>query len=787
MKNIIPFKLEVKRNGRTNLKFQNLITKNIRTKLLVLFLPVSLAAILIMGLVSFENAKNNMQDEIILKLQSIAELKEIKINEIYSSIKSDLSVLQHDYVIKPTIPILTLHKNNLTNEEVILSKMILDEQFSSFLSNKIVFKDIFLLDKFGDLVYTKLNAESSTSDLGHLSTVFENSKHTQYNSQLIKEDNQHVMYFGAPIFDLDEKFAGVIILKVDTNVILSRIQESTGLGETGEAMIGMKNGNQAVFLSPLKHDDPNTPLNREVNFSDKNAIPLQQAVQGISGSGFSVDYRGESVFAVWKYIPSLNWGLVVKIDSSEVMASINELQIFGIIITASFALIITFVTIVVSSKISKPILKLRDAMTQIEKGNYHVKIEPQGHDEIYDLMKSARKMVETMQQKQVLNDGIMEEISHQKDELDDFIKALNESSIVTITDKNGIIIYANDKASEITKYSKEELIGNSHNILKSGHHPDIFFKGMKQVISKGHVWHGDIKYKAKDGKYYWVRTTIVPFLGKDGNPEQFIRISTDITSQKFTEEKLQQALKEIGKTDKLKEEFSTMISHELKTPLTPIKGYCEILKEKDVLGALNAEQEEAIDEINRNATRLERLVADILDAQKLDMGKMSFNKRIFSLVDFMAEVGRDLSTFMKAKQIQFETHDFTNIKLESDPERIRQVIDNLAKNAIDFVPTNAGKIEIGSIQDDKNVVFYVKDNGIGISPESQQHLFKKFYQVDTSHTRKHGGTGLGLVICKGIVEELGGKIFVQSQPGKGTKFYFSIPKKEEKIEVRTQL
>lgn len=765
-----------------------LLTKSIRTKLLVFFLPISLAAILIMGFITFENAKNSTQNEILYKLQSIVDLKENKILQIFSEVNSDLRILQNDYVIKPTMPILTAHQNNPSNEEAALSKIILDEQFGSFLETKNKFKGIYLLDKNGRLIYQKTTENPNTVESSthkNFQLLFENSQTNISMSDISFEHDDYVMFFGAPIYGIDNNFVGIIILELDFKYIFELIQDTTGLGITGETLLGKLYGDEAVFISPIRHD-PNAAFNRKIQLSDDIALPIQQAVQGISGSGFSVDYVGEPILAVWKHIPSLNWGLVVKINSAEVMKPIYEMQSIGIIVTSTFAIVIIILTVIASSKISKPILKLRDAMTQIEKGNYHVKIEPSGNDEINDLMKSARKMVETMNQKQVLNDGIMAEISHQKDELDDLIKALNASSIVTITDANGVIAYANDKALEITKYSKDELIGQTHVLLDSGHHPKIFFKGMKQVISKGNVWHGDIKYKSKSGNYYWVRTTIVPFLGKDGKPNQFIRISTDITSQKFTEEKLHRTLKELGKEERLKEEFSTMISHELKTPLTPIKGYCEILKEKDVLGILNREQEEAVDEINRNAARLERLVGDILDAQKLDMGKMSFNKRDFTLYNFMDEVKKDLASFMNSKNIQFNVSNFANISLVSDPDRIRQVIDNLAKNAVDFVPKNNGKIKIGSIRDDNNVIFYIKDNGIGISLEDQKNLFKKFYQVDTSHTRKHGGTGLGLVICKGIIEELGGKIFVKSIKDVGTTFYFTIPQKVEKIQVKTQ-
>ena len=645
-----------------------------------------------------------------------------------------------------------------------------------------------MLDKTGTLVYQQRSLENFHSD-EHFATekiisVFENAKSGNYLSDVERENGEYAMCYGAPLYDLDDNFAGVIILEIDMNQIFSLIQDPTGLGQTGETLLGKRDGNQALFISPTRHDS-NAALQRTVPLSDR-IVPITDAVQGVDGSGFRIDYKGEPILAVWKHIPSLNWGLVVKMDSAEVLQPIIEVQSLGILVTASFAIIITLMTIIVSEKISKPIKKLRHAMTQIEQGNYNVKIQPTGNDEIYDLMRSARKMVETMHQKQVLNDGIMQEISSQKEELTDLIKALNESSIVAVTDKHGIITYVNDKFVEISKYSKEELIGKNHEILGSGYHPPIFFKGMWKVISEGKVWRSDIKYKAKDGSNYWVRTTIVPFIGKDGNPEQFIRISTDITSQKFTEEKLESALHQLGKADKLKEEFSTMVSHELKTPLTPIKGYCEILKEDGVIGKLTKDQHEAIDEIERNASRLERLVGDILDAQKLDMGKMTFNQRLFELDEFMTQLRKDLTPLMKDKQIQLEVKNTANITLQSDPGRLRQVIDNLAKNAVDFVPENSGRIEIGVKYEDKNLIFYVKDNGVGIPLESQKHLFKKFYQVDTSHTRKHGGTGLGLVICKGIVEGLGGKIWVKSQSGNGTEFCFSIPIKEKEIEVRSK-
>jgi len=162
-------------------------------------------------------------------------------------------------------------------------------------------------------------------------------------------------------------------------------------------------------------------------------------------------------------------------------------------------------------------------------------------------------------------------------------------------------------------------------------------------------------------------------------------------------------------------------------------------------------------------------------AQRLEVGQMNFDKQKFEVTKLMNEVYNDYSQVMKEKQIKFVNSTQENLSLWSDKNRVRQVIDNLIQNAKDFTPKNDGMIEIGAKSEDNKIIFYIKDNGIGIPKEVQPVMFKKFYQVDASHRRKHSGTGLGLVICKGIIEGLGGKIWFESEPGKSTIFYFSIP------------
>jgi signal transduction histidine kinase len=289
---------------------------------------------------------------------------------------------------------------------------------------------------------------------------------------------------------------------------------------------------------------------------------------------------------------------------------------------------------------------------------------------------------------------------------------------------------------------------------------------------------------------FWTLTTIMPFLDENGKPQKFIAIRKDITDRVKTEEKLRESLqenekknviiqeqvKELEKMDRLKEEFASMVTHELKTPLVPIKGYCKMLLDPTIFGDLNDEQKEAVIEIADSAERLERLIADVLDAQKLDMKKMVFKKELFDVSDMIKTIEKDMVVITKEKDIQFiAAYPREKLIMTSDKSRIIQVLENLVKNAIDFVPPKGGQIELGVEKSEEDLLFHVKDNGIGIDKGKQKYLFKKFYQVDTSASRKHGGTGLGLAICKGIVEGLGGEIWVESDIGKGATFYLTLP------------
>ncbi|TLY05092.1 MAG: HAMP domain-containing histidine kinase [Thaumarchaeota archaeon] len=229
--------------------------------------------------------------------------------------------------------------------------------------------------------------------------------------------------------------------------------------------------------------------------------------------------------------------------------------------------------------------------------------------------------------------------------------------------------------------------------------------------------------------------------------------------------------------EKAKKELLALFSHELKTPLTLISGWCQVLQDHKIIGALNTKQKHAIDILSANSMILKNEIENILDTKKLMYGAMLFSFDIIELNRFIQRIIDRFKPITEEKKIRLVNQGKKRIVLRTDEDRLEQVLSNLILNAIDFVPRRAGVIKVGAREKNGQVTFYVKDNGKGIPKNAQDKIFEKLFQEDSSYRRKHFGLGLGLFLCKGIVENLGGRMWVESQWRKGSTFYFTHPKK----------
>ncbi len=247
---------------------------------------------------------------------------------------------------------------------------------------------------------------------------------------------------------------------------------------------------------------------------------------------------------------------------------------------------------------------------------------------------------------------------------------------------------------------------------------------------------------------------------------------------------LEDAVAHVLEVERSKEEFVSMISHELKTPLVPMKGYSEMLLSSGVLGDLNDEQKRAVQSILNGIGKLETLVGDMLDAFKLDMNKMAFSMSSVDAKDLVDRTIFDLRLIAEEKQVELRS-EVDSVQAFCDPRKVEQVLANLIKNSVDFVPAKGGRVVVRAekAQTAENIageekemaVFAVEDNGPGIPADKVDSIFRKFYQLDASMARRHGGTGLGLVICKGIVEAHGGRIWVDASYRDGACLKFTLP------------
>jgi PAS domain S-box-containing protein len=346
-------------------------------------------------------------------------------------------------------------------------------------------------------------------------------------------------------------------------------------------------------------------------------------------------------------------------------------------------------------------------------------------------------------------------------ELEQVSYALDQSTIVAITDVPGRIKYVNAKFCEISKYSRDELIGQDHRIINSGYHGEEFMRGLWHTIARGHIWRGEIRNRAKDGSLYWVDTTIVPFLDERGKPWQYMAIRHDITDRKRQEQRLrdQAALTTLG-------EMAAVVAHEVRNPLAGIRGGVQMLAslfpEPDA-----QEGREVVGEILARIDSLNSVVGDLLTFARVREIKAA----PIDVSAFFTDLAASLRLDPVMSRIDLRLESEPGMVVDADVDQLRLVFTNLLLNAAQAMG-GEGPIELSAnVSGPDSLALTVSDSGPGIAVDLRDRVLEPFF------TTKSRGTGLGLPTAKRIVEAHGGELVLTDGPGGGTAVRVILPRR----------
>lgn len=349
---------------------------------------------------------------------------------------------------------------------------------------------------------------------------------------------------------------------------------------------------------------------------------------------------------------------------------------------------------------------------------------------------------------------------------------------VIITDKDGLIEYVNPKFENRAGYKLEEIKGKNPRILQSGEMPTGGYKNLWETILSGKDWQGQFHNKSKDGELYWEYATISPIRNANGETTHFIAIKEDITQLKSTEEALQIAKQKAEETTRAKSTFLANMSHELRTPLNSIIGYSELLEEIAEEEGVDNIMTPDLEKIHSAGAHLLGLINNILDLSKVEAGKMNTYYEIFKISLVANEVGSIIEPQANKNGNCVKVEIGNDVStMNSDRTKILQILINLMSNSCKFTKNGTITLQVSAEHKNKGnqIIFKVKDTGIGMTKEQMNKIFQEFSQADSATTRNYGGTGLGLTISRLFARMLGGNITVDSESGKGTVFTLSLP------------
>ena len=511
-----------------------------------------------------------------------------------------------------------------------------------------------------------------------------------------------------------------------------------------------------------------------------SARPMQSCLSGQDREVIDEDYRDVVTIMGFRFIPEFGAACIMAhVAEEEAFAPLKLLEQRLIISMLVFGTLLILITIHVARRIVRPVINLTQVALAIAKGNYAVQAEVKGNDEISKLAATFNFMTSQLYgQSARLEDQVKArtmELEQAQQEAAAVLRrnqALMKNSMdgITIMDTQGDIVEANDAFCRMLGYTREEMAGLNAAAWDTQWTAEELRARFREFIGKSATF--ETSYRRKDGVLINVETSSV---GIEIEGFQYIFSSSrDITARKQAEAQLMESMSSLKAINKALDEFTYIAAHDLKEPLRGIHNYTSFLKE-DYADRLDENARQYINSIQRLSERLSALIDRLLAYSRLGSTKLAMTPvDVDAVVDAVAE---DLSRFWRPPSqggmgIELRRNGSLGT-VQGDATRIGEVFQNLISNAAKYNDKPSKWIEVGCDRSGATPVFYVRDNGIGILPHHQDSVFRIFKRLHEQN-KYGGGTGAGLTITRKIIELHGGRIWLESTPGEGTIFYFTL-------------
>lgn len=550
----------------------------------------------------------------------------------------------------------------------------------------------------------------------------------------------------------------------------------SGLGETGETLIARRDtGGFAVSVisSRFNANAAQTPVALSLT-----SEPITQAVLGNEMTfKRSNDYRQREVVATTRYVSSGGWGLVVKMDRDEALAPAILFRTYLLYIAAVSLLVVSIISLYEARALTSPIMLLTRSVQRIAGGSFDEKVPIRTHDELGILASFVNSMATKLKSSYGILDRTVDkktaELARQVIETREQI-AKDEALLASIgdgviaTNEKAQIIIANASAQEMLLSGESEIVGQDAYVVLRAYNDKN-----EELTSSQHPIRRVIETKKKVSISV---SDAIQFARKD---QSRIAVSITATPVTFNERMIgvvivfRDATRE-REIDRMKTEFISLASHQLRTPLAAIRWYTSMLLVGDV-GALSPQQKEFVEKVNASNDRMVNLVTALLNISRMESGRMIVDPEKTDLVALVEEVLSLLKPAISSKHLRVSLGMNPDIpQVNIDKRLIREVYANLLSNAVQYTPPG-GRILVTIYKRGNEIVSQIADSGYGIAKKERHRIFEKFFRGTNILPYQTDGSGLGLYLAKAIVNSSGGHIWFFSEEGRGATFFFSIP------------